>query len=466
MLDRLWGWIREAWRKMIGQSVIREKLAVDIAVSPDMANALQTWSLMYANQSPWLTADVKSLNLAASIASEIARAVTIEMEVDVTGGPRATYLLEQIGRVVPKLRQSVEYGSAKGGIVFKPYVDGDQIAVNLVQADQFYPVEFDADGNLISCIFADQRQIGAWFYTRLEYHQMTDDGVQIINRAFKSSAKDTLGDEVPLTAVREWEDIVPEATVTGVARPLFAYFRYPLANNIDPSSPLGVSCYSRAVDLIEDADRQWSRLLWEFESGERALYVDELAFNKDSSGKPVLPNKRLYRALRGGSEIGSDVLFEDWTPTLREQNILAGLDAILKRIEYQCGLAYGTLSDPASVEKTATEIAASRQRSQATVVDGQKALRGALDQLLYAMDVWATINRIAPPGTYQATYDFDDSLVTDSDAQFSQDMRAVSMGAMPKWRFLVRNYGLGESEAKAWIADQQAEQPADFFGGA
>ena len=464
MLTRLLDWIREAWRKMIGQSVIKENLAVDVAVSPDMVNALQLWAQMYANQSPWLKADIKGLNLAASIAGEIARAVTIEMAVDISGGPRAVYLQEQMSRVVPKLRQSIEYGAAKGGIVFKPYVDGQQIAVNLVQADQFYPVDFDADGNLISCIFADQRQVGNSYYTRLEFHRMADAGIDIVNRAFKSSTRDTLGNEVPLADVDEWADIAPEATVEGVDRPLFAYFRFPLANNIDSSSPLGVSCYSRAVDLIEDADRQWSRLLWEFESGERALYVDVMAFKTDADGNPRLPTKRLYRTLNNTSAgIGDDALFHEWTPTLREQNILAGLDAILKRVEYQCGLAYGTLSDPNSIEKTATEIAASRQRSQATVTDTQKALQSALDHLLYVMDFWATVNELAPNGTYQAAYDFDDSLVTDSEAQFSQDSRAVGMGIMPKWRFLVRNYGLTEDEAKAWIAEQQAEQPADFF---
>lgn len=463
MLTQLFDWIKEVWRRMIGQSDIKQKMAVDVAVSLDMVNALQLWSQMYANQSPWLNSEIKSLNLAASIADEIARAVTIEMVIDLSGGPRAEYLHKQISRVVPKLRQVVEYGAAKGGIVFKPYVDGDQIAVNFVQADQFYPVEFDSDGNLISCIFADQRQIGTTYYTRLEYHQKIAGGVRIFNRAYSSTTKDTLGGAVPLAEVPEWADLLPAATVTGVDRPLFAYFRYPMANNVDPSSPLGVSCFSRAVDAIQDADRQWSRLLWEFESGERALYVDELAFDKDDSGKPILPNKRLYRALKTGGNVGDDSLFEDWTPTLRESNLLAGLDAILKRIEYQCGLAYGTLSDPNSIEKTATEIAASRQRSQATITDAQKALRVALDQLLYSMNVWASLNNLAPAGAYQAAYDFDDSLVTDSDAQFSQDMRAVTMGVMPKWRFLVRNYGLTESEAKSWIADQQAESPLDFF---
>ncbi len=463
MLDRLVGWLREVWRRMIGQTSIKEKLQVDVALSTDMVTALQTWSLMYENKATWLSTDIKSLNLSAAIAGEIARATTIEMAVEFSGGSRATFLQEQIARVLPRLRQVIEYGNAKGGLMLKPYVSGTEIAVDYVQADQFYPVSFDANGHITAAIFADQRQVGNTYYTRLEYHTMTDTGCEIRNRAFKGSSRDVLGSEVSLAEVDAWKDIAPEATIQDIEKPLFAYYRYPLANNVDPASPLGVSCYSRAVGLIEQADRQWSRLLWEFESGERALYVDELAFGRDSDGKPLLPNKKLYRTLNAGGTVGDDALFEDWTPTLREQNLLAGLDAMLKRIEYTCGLAYGTISDPQTVEKTATEIAAARQRSQATVVDTQKALENALNDLLYAMDQYATLYSLAPMGSYEVAYDFDDSLIVDSEAQFSQDARVVGMGIMPKWMFLVRNYGLTEEVAKQWIADQQAEQPADFF---
>ena len=59
----------------------------------------------------------------------------------------------------------------------------------------------------------------------------------------------------------------------------------PLANNIDTSSPLGASIYSRAVDLIKQADQQWTDFLWEFESGKRALYTDPMAFEKDPTTK-------------------------------------------------------------------------------------------------------------------------------------------------------------------------------------
>ena len=253
------------------------------------------------------------------------RAVTIEMKVDITGSARANYLEKQFENVLPKLREKVEQGIAKGGLMLKPYIQGNKVVVDYVQADQFYPVAFDANGNITSCVFADQRAIGEKFYTRLEYHAMTEIGYEITNLAFRSDTRDTLGQSIPLTVVSDWADLQPQATITGIEKPLFAYFRYPLANNIDATSPLGVSCYARAVDLIKQADRQWSDLLWEFESGQRAMYVDILAFGKDKDGKPILPNKRLYRTIDTAGDIGgNNKLFEDWTPSLREVDILNG----------------------------------------------------------------------------------------------------------------------------------------------
>ncbi len=465
MFQKILSFIRDWVNKMIGKQTVDKALNVDVAISTEMVNALELWTRMYENDAPWVTSSVYgsgtteetySMGLAAAIAGEIARSVTIEMEAEFSGSARATWLDEQFARVMDKLRHQVEFGCAKGGLIFKPYISGDQLAVDFVQADQFYPVAFDADGGITQVVFVDQRRKGNDWYTRLEYHNMTDQGCQIINRAFKSSNQDTLGQKVQLDSIDAWAEIEEEALITGVDKPLYAYFRYPLANNIDSDSPLGVSCYSRAVDLIKQADIQWSNLLWEFEAGKTAIFVDELAFGRDSEGRARLPHKRLYRALETGAVDNS--LFQGWSPNLREQNILSGLDAILKRIEYATGLAYGTLSDPNTVDKTATEIKISKQRTYATIVDTQKALESALSDLLYAMDVWATIGGLAPSGGYEVAFQFDDSVVVDRDMQFQQDLRLVAQGLMSKLEFRVRNFGESEELARKALADVDAER--------
>lgn len=470
-LNWIRNWVREVINKMIGKQTVKQALNVDLAISTDMAEALELWTRMYENDAPWLNSslyssgleDVYSMNLAAAIAGEIARSTTIEMEVEFSGSARATYLDIEFGRVMDKLRHQVEFGCAKGGLIFKPYVDGDRIAVDFVQADQFYPVAFDSDGNITAIVFVDQRRKGNNWFTRLEYHTMTEQGCQIINEAFKSTNQDTLGQAVSLESIDEWATIEPEALITDIDKPLYAYFRYPLANTIDTESPLGVSCYSRATDLIRQADLQWSNLLWEFEAGQTAIFVDELAFGKDSDGRSTLPHKRLYRALDTGG--AADDLFKEWSPNLREQNILSGLDAILKRIEYTCGLAYGTLSDPTTVDKTATEIKISRQRTYSTIVDTQKALERALEQLIWSMDVWATIGGLAPQGNYEVAFQFDDSVVVDRDMQFQQDLRLVGQGLMSKVEFRMRNFGESEELARAALQEVVAEREPVMMPG-
>lgn len=465
MFSKILAWIREVLNKMLKTDSLKTAMQVDVAISPLMANALQTWSLMYANQSPWLTTDVKSLNLAAAIAAEISRATTIEMDVQLSGGPRAEFLQSQLTPVLNNVRTYTEYAAAKGGLMFKPYIRGNNIGVDYVQADMFYPVSFDANGAMTACIFADQRTIGRDYFTRLEYHALHDGFYEIRNRVWKSSTRETLGTEMQLSnaPIPEWQELEAEAFILNVERPLFAYFKMPFANNIDPTSPLGVSVYSRAVDLIKQADELWGNFLWEFESGKRALYTDPLAFGKTTTNKPVLPNNRLYRTLELQGKIDAPGLFEDWTPTIRETNLLNGIDAILKRIEFTCGLAQGTISNPETVALTATEIKMSKQRTYATITDTQKSLEDAIDALLYAMDVWATIGGLAPAGAYEVGYQFDDSIVTDYDSQFTQDQQAVTMNVMPKVEFLKRNYGLDDTTAKEWVAAAKAESPAPSF---
>jgi A118 family predicted phage portal protein len=462
MFQKILAWIREVWSKMLNTSNVKTALRVDVAMNAAMVEALNKWTLMYQNQAPWVINDIKSMNLAATLASELARTVTLEMDLQITGSKRADYLAEQIGPVLSSLRILAEYGVAKGGLMFKPYVRDGRVIVDAVQVDQFYPVAFDANGNITACVFADQRQAGGNYYTRLEYHAMTPEGYAINNSAWRSTSRDVLGTRVSLESVPDWADLAESVVIQNVERPLFSYFKMPFANHIDTTSPLGVSMYARAVDLIEQADRQWTRFLWEFESGERALYTDTLAFGKDASNKPVLPNKKLYRTLDLNGKIDQPGLFEDWTPTLREANILAGLDAILKRIEFACGMSNGTISNPETVALTATEIKMGKQRTYATITDTQKALEGALDGLLYAMDVYATLYDLAPSGVYNTVYWWDDSIVADHDTQFNQDMQVLG-NVMSKVEFRMRNYGEDEETARKMLAYLDEERTGGFF---
>jgi A118 family predicted phage portal protein len=459
LFQRFLVFIREVINKMLATSDVKTALGVDLVISNDMALALQKWSNAYINKPYWHKTGMALLNLPAGVAAEIARAVTIEMKMKITGSKRADYMNEVFEYVIPTLRVQMEYAVAKGGMVFKPYVKDGKLCFDWVQADMFYPVAFDSN-KMTACVFSATKVNGQSIYTRLELHRLVPQGYEIINAVYKSESRESLGSKVPIDSVMEWKGLPERVLMKGVDHPLFAYFKNPFANNIDPTSPLGVSGYARAMDLMEQADQQWTDFLWEFKSGRRAVYADEQAFELDTvTNTRKLPDLLLYRTLKAASVIGDkNKLIEEWTPTLREINLLNGLDGILKRIEFNCGLAVGTLSDPNAVALTATEIKMSKQRTYATVTDTQKSLQTALDDLLYAVDTWITVYGLAPEGTYTATYDFDDSIVTDHDSQFTQDTQMVGMRAMGRVELRMRTYKESREEAEKMIKEADEEQ--------
>ena len=143
----------------------------------------------------------------------------------------------------------------------------------------------------------------------------------------------------------------------GIERPFFLYVKVPRANNIDPHSPLGVSTFSRAVEVIQEADLQYSRILWEYEAKEAAIDASDDIFDIDQNGQPILPSgrERLFRTYDMEGK-NNNAMIQPYSPDIRDSAMFKGLDELLRRVEFLCGLAYGTLSNPKQVDRTATEI--------------------------------------------------------------------------------------------------------------
>lgn len=438
-IKKLWGRVRAI---VFDKGTIKNAMREDIAMSDNMSQAIQMWSEMYVSKN--------GLQLPSAIAGEMARLISIELKSKISGSTRADFMNKKYSEIIEDIRIPLEYGCAKGGLVLKPYVKGREIAIDYIHADAFFPLHFNNSGQITAAVFVERITKGTTYYTRLERHELKGTTYTIKNTAYMSLSSSTLGNTISLESVEEWKDLQEEMSISNVQKPLFGYFKPAVANTIEPTSPLGVSVYSKAVELIDEANKQFERFCWEFESGERALYANSMAFQKDKNGRPILPHTKLYKTLN----VEDADLFKEWTPTLRETELANGLSRIFRQIEFNCGLAYGTLSDVQDSDKTAEEIKASKQRSYATVSDNQKALQNALTDLVYAMDVWCTLYNLAPMGTYDISFEFDDSIVADRKAEFTEKQALVSAGIMAKWEFRMWYFGEDEETAKAKVSSE------------
>lgn len=413
-------------------SLYRE--GVEVKLSEQMSAAITKWDNLYRDDS--------RLSLASAIAAETARLATLGIKSEITGADRGEYLNGQYQKVIDDIRNVTEVAAALGGVVLKPYVSGNEIKVSVIKAENFIPTEFNESGEIIGAAFLERFYSGKKVYTRIEQHNFENGEYVIRSNTYVGDDDRELGKSIPIKET-VWKDIEPVVTVSGIKSPLFSYFKMPMANFIDSGSPLGVSVYARSCDLIQDAEEQYKRLLWEYESGERALYVDESAMRRDAGGNCVIPDKRLYRLLNSGD----DTLFADWTPEIRERQIINGFNEILRRIEFNVGLAYGTLSDVSNVDRTAEEIKVSKQRSYAHICEVQEALKNALSRLVDAMNCFADLYGLAKKKDYSISFSFDDGVIADKKEEFEERMRLLDSGVIMPWE--MRVWYLGEDEKKA-----------------
>lgn len=478
--------VKEAIHTVIPYRQISSAAGIESPLSGAMQTALLDWQRMYQGQPPWVSQTVKSMNLPALVCSEIARQILLECAWNITGtesdadgnaltNPRADYLKAEFEGLFNNLRAKLEVGCAAGGFIVKPYPRDGHLCFSCVYDWDLYPIAFDSAGNLTDAIFPDLFQRGKTRYTRLERHRLEGNNVVITNRAFRSDNPNALGMECGLSEVEQWADLEPEATVRDTNGQLFGWFRTANANTIDLTCPMGAAVFDKAVDLLKEADEKlYSGLLWEYESGERAVHVDENALRPSIRGVngpvKVEPrdrvahlNNRLYRRVPGIQKSDTGDLFEVFSPSFREQSYINGLNQLLIRIEDQCGLSRGTLSDANEQARTATELKIVKQRSYATIADNQKALERCLRDVIRAMDFYATAYNLVPAGEYDVSFEWDDSIITDSQQQMSERLLLMDRGVYADWELRMWYFGETEAQAKAAvqaIREATAEQIA------
>lgn len=449
LLNDIRNWINRMRVRPINEGTVEKAFDVVPAVSRVMQDNISLWYALYTNEPPWITPDscVKPLGLPGAIGRELARYALAEFNFTVSGGPRADYLNERAQIAANGFLRNLELGLCLGGIAFRPYLENGQLFVDANSATVFSPIDFDGSGRCVAGVFKDEITVKKQKYTRLEYHgfEKRDNGnsVYVIrNKAYRGYAS---GTPITLTEVPAWADLQEEIIIDGLEQPLFSYFRNPSSNDIEPESKIGVSVYGGTpnTSLIQQADEQWERLWWEFQSGERKIYTD---------GAQVRAGQFNDRLFEKGNFTAEGNLFEPFSPEFRNDPLYQGFQYILQRIEYNVGLSFGTISDPQSVEKTATEILAAKNRQRITVGAIQAAFEVTLDGLIYAMNAYCDLYGLAPSGEYKITYNWGDGVLDDPEtirAEKAMDMQEISAGLKSDWEYRVKWYGETEEEAKS-----------------
>ena len=465
----LWQRIKEAV-KILFRKEIREAFNIDVKVSSGMEQAINEWYNITGGNPPWLDPedDVKTINAAAFISDLTANLVTLDIGVKVSGGARAEWLQKHADYILRALPDKVAVALGNAGIILKP--NGEN--VDYIEPGNFFPTDVNSNGDILGCAFRDEAQMIAGektvYYTKWEwqrFEQVKDEAgnpvkvYTITNLCYESDSPNKLGTICPLWEVAEWAPLQHEISIKNIEKPLFGFFKNPAANWIDHSSALGVPVWGKSIEELRDLDIAWSRKATEVEDSKHVTMVSQMVqqyADRPAPGASRIKLPRFVAPILYADGLNENMVHEH-TATLLTEDRIKDINSILALISLKCGFSQGFLKlDEKTGMMTATQVESDDQETIRSIKNIRDNLQAAINDCLYALDVMASLYRLAPAGSYEVDYSFGDLLYNFHEDQQHHYSLAMQ-GKYPWVEYYVKFLKYSREEAEELLATAKKE---------
>ena len=330
----------------------------------------------------------------------------------------------------------------------------------------------NSNGDILGCAFRDEAQMIAGektvYYTKWEwqrFEQVKDEVgnpvkvYTITNLCYKSDSQNKLGIICPLWEVAEWARLQPEISIKNIEKPLFGLFKNPAANWIDHSSALGVPVWGKSIEELRDLDIAWSRKATEVEDSKHVTMVSQMVqqyADRPAPGASRIKLPRFVAPILYADGLNENMVHEH-TATLLTEDRIKDINSILALISLKCGFSQGFLKlDEKTGMMTATQVESDDQETIRSIKNIRDNLQAAIDDCLYALDVMASLYRLAPAGSYEVDYSFGDLLYNFHEDQ--QHHYALAMqGKYPWIEYYVKFLKYSREEAEELLATAKKE---------
>ncbi len=304
------------------------------------------------------------------------------------------------------------------------------------------------------------------YYTHITYHEikpsLNESGkltsiYRKYNEVYKSKKDDALGEEVDFELIYpNVEQLVEYETDT----PHFQIIKPPLANNVDLTSPMGISIYANSIDKLKAIDNKYDSFDMEFIDGKRRILVDKTALK----GAPQVDedgvisqqlffdrNDRTYVAMNGMK----DQPVKDISFDLRYQEHIDSINAELSWYSSAIGLGSDYYKVDGKGNATATEILSEDDEAFRTKQVYETVVRDVVIDLVKAICYLEGIN--IKEDEIEITMDY--SRFENQTAIQQRLEREVAKGLTSKVEYRVKVYGETEEIATQKIAEIKKNDP-------
>lgn len=340
-----------------------------------------------------------------------------------------------------RANQLLELSFALGTGAFVEYknAEGD-VVIDYIRADMIYPLAWD-NGDVTECAFGTPKVVDGKKVIYIQIHRFgrseeeKGDEYYIENRYIDQES----GEEIDAP-----EDIV-EIVGTESVEPLFQLVTPNICNNIDLDSPLGISIYANALDEVKGCDLIYDSYMNEYVLGRKRIMVPlsqaKRQMEADGVTNPVFdPNDTVYYILpedRNGENKLTEV-----DMTIRASDHELGMQRTLDLLSFKCGMGAGRYKFEQGGVKTATEVISDKSDLYQNRQKHCIIISAAIINLIRA------VSFLDQGGVVDATVDFDDSIIEDSNTIIDKNIKLVGAGLRSKVKAIMEINKCSEEEAQ------------------
>lgn len=291
---------------------------------------------------------------------------------------------------------------------------------------------------------AETNKEKTFYYTHITYHEHENGKYKRKHELYKSENDNELGNEINFNEI--YPDIEKEDEIeTDV--PYFQVLKPNLANNLDMSSPLGISIFANSIDRFKAIDLKYDSFSREFVLGKKRILVDNTTLKAkaipNENGKidyvqQFDANDEVYVAVEGmEKQPAKEIDF-----TLRTKDHIDAINAELNWLSSNVGLGENYYKFDGVSVKTATEV----------ISENSKAFKTRTRHLINVNDVVYDLVRaichIEGIDASDIVITPDDSIITDKNAEKTLALMEVQQGLKSKKSYLIKFEGMTEQQAQ------------------
>lgn len=354
-----------------------------------------------------------------------------------------------------------------GRVYLVPYILGDQVYTDYIAQSNVIATDFNGEDLVGFVCVSDVKTVGDKRYARLTHHQFDADAktYTVTNKAVLQRAGG-FGGDVPLSAVPEWADLLPEITFTGVEDRPFGFVDSP-KDNRNADKLQGASICDGCQGTIQEIYDTIQQYMIEFDHKRSVLGVDRTMIDQDTmqrnGGRVAIAQEYILTESTGRLGTGGSDLFSVYSPDIRDAAYRDRLLHLFGRLEKQVGTSTGILTPADTSMATATQVKRAMYDTWAMVGRMRTSIEAAMHSLAYGMTVMLSVIGVSVAENYALTFDWSQDMLKDSTEEFSQISQGHSakvLSDVEYRRFFYPNES--PEEAQAALEEIRKSQPDPY----